>query len=90
MLSNDIEIIEGYFDFVCIRPSIRDSWNRIKKELSGSGQNSAEETQPQAGTQQLKAKIASLVNKIVAKEKRTGLFLCENEVIDVLRQLSAN
>lgn len=33
MLTNEIEIIEGYFDFVCIRPSIRDAWNHIKKEL---------------------------------------------------------
>ena len=39
MLTNEVEIIEGYFDFVCIRPSIRDAWNHIKKELSGSGQN---------------------------------------------------
>ena len=33
MLTNEVEIIEGYFDFVCIRPSIRDAWNHIKKEL---------------------------------------------------------
>lgn len=62
MLTNEVEIIEGYFDFVCIRPSIRDAWNHIKKELSGSGQNSAEEAQPQAGTQQIKGSI-SLLNK---------------------------
>jgi hypothetical protein len=30
MLKDDCEIVEGYFDFVCIRPSIRDAWNRIK------------------------------------------------------------
>jgi len=33
MLLDDFETIDGYFDYVCVRPSVRDAWNNIKMAI---------------------------------------------------------
>lgn len=45
MLEDDIKKVEYYVDFGGAQNRVADSWNRIKKELIGSGQNSAELSQ---------------------------------------------
>ena len=56
MLENDIEMVENAVARSAPGSKLWDAWNRIKKELSGSGQNSAEKTQPEGETNTPSAK----------------------------------
>lgn len=62
--NNDIKLVEkavtkGYRD-----QDSSNAWERVKKALSGSGQNSAEKTQPEGETNKLKAEIAKIADSI--------------------------